>query len=131
MLKLRTVFPYGLNDRIGDEYMTDKGSSIICNKFPSLKRHSKHSRVRTKARISHDLLVKHFPYIVMESIKTNRRNTMNLIRTLLSSLNKASYKKLGDVINDFLFKTHDDFLFSCCIGYHFGSYLETYSDSQT
>ena len=46
-LKLRT---YGLNDRIGNEYIVDKGNSIICNKFLSLKRHSKHSRVRTKSK---------------------------------------------------------------------------------
>ena len=112
MLKLRTVFPYGLNDRIGNEYMVDKGNSIICNKFPSLKRHNKHSRVRTKDRISHNLIVDHFPYIIMESIKTNHRNTMNLIRVLLASLNKSNYKKIGDTINDFLLNKHDNFLYS-------------------
>ena len=48
----------------------------------------------------------------MESIKTNRRNTMNLIRVLLSSLKKVSYKKLGEIINDFLQNKHDNFLFS-------------------
>ena len=112
MLKLRTVFPYGLNDRIGNECMTNKGNSIICHNFPSLKRHKKHSRVRTKSKISHDLVVDHFPYIVMESIKTNRRNTMNLIRVLLSSLNKSSYKKLGDIITDFLLDKNENFLYS-------------------
>ena len=112
MLKLRTVFPYGLNDRVGNEYMTDKGNSIIYNEFPALKRYSKHSRVRTKTKVSHNLIVDHFPYIIMESIKTNRRNTMNLIRVLLASLNKSSYKKLGDIINDFLLDKHDQFLYS-------------------
>ena len=48
----------------------------------------------------------------MESIKTNRRNTMNLIRVLLSSLRKTLYKKLGDVVNDFLNDRSDSFLFS-------------------
>lgn len=112
MLKLRTVSPFGLNDRIGNEYMPDKGNNIICKRFPSLKRHNKHSRVRTKTTVSHNLIVDHFPYIVMDSIKTNLRNTMNLIRVLLSSLNRASYKKLGDVINDFLLDKHENFLYS-------------------
>ena len=112
MLKLRTVFPYGLNDRVGNEYMTDRGNSIISTQFPSLKRHNNHFRVRTKNYVSRDLIIKHFPYIVMESIKTNRRNTMNLIRVLLSSLAKADYKKLGDIINDYLINKYDDFLFS-------------------
>ena len=48
----------------------------------------------------------------MESIRTDRRNTMNLIRVLLSSLNKSSYKKLGDIVNDFLLEKHDNFPFS-------------------
>jgi hypothetical protein len=112
MLKLRTVFPYGLNDRIGDEYMTDKGNSIINNKFPSLKRHSKHSRKRAKIKVSQNLIIEHFPYIVMESLANERRNTMNLIRVLLSSLGKASYKKLGDIINDFLSEKNENFLYT-------------------
>ena len=112
MLKLRTAFPYGLNARIGNEYMTERGNSIISTQFPSLKRHNKHSRVRTKKYVSRDLIIKHFPYIVMESIKTDRRNTMNLIRVLLSTLTKSNFKKLGDIINDFLITKHDNFLFS-------------------
>ena len=112
MLRLRTVFPYGLNDRIGNEYMTDRGHHVICSQFPPLKRQNNHFRVRTKTRVSNNLLLRHFPYIVMESIRTNRRNTMNLIRVLLSSLNKSSYKKLGDIINDFLLDKHDNFPFS-------------------
>ena len=112
MLKLRTVSPYGLNDRIGDEYMTERGNNIIFTRFPSLKRYNKHVRVRTKAGVSQNLLIDHFPYIIMESIKTDLRNTMNLIRVLLSSLRKSSYKKLGDIINDFLLNKHDNFFFS-------------------
>ena len=112
MLRLRTVFPYGLNDRIGNEYMTDRGDPLICKQFPPLKRNQNHFRVRTKTKVSDNLILSHFPYIVMESIRTNRRNTMNLIRVLLSSLNKPSYKKLGDIINDFLLDKHDNFPFS-------------------
>ena len=112
MLKLRTVFPYGLNDRIGNEYMTDRGDALICHQFPSLKRNNKHFRIRTKSIVSQNLVLDHFPYIVMESIRTDRRNTMNLVRVLLSSLKKSSYKKLGDIINDFLLDKNDNFPFS-------------------
>ena len=38
MLTLQTVFPYGLNDRVGDEYMTEKDSRVVGNKFLPLKR---------------------------------------------------------------------------------------------
>ena len=42
MLTLRTVYPYGLNDRVGDEYMTNREPRIMGIKFPSLKRSINH-----------------------------------------------------------------------------------------
>ena len=111
MLKLRTVYPYGLNDRVGDEYMTDRKNAIVFSKFPPLKRQCDHHRVRTKHTVIPNLILDHFPYIIMESIKTNRRNTMNLIRVLLSSLRKSHLKKVGYIFSDFLDSKSDNFLF--------------------
>ena len=31
MLELRTIFPYGLNDRIGDEFKTDNKHMLLLN----------------------------------------------------------------------------------------------------
>ena len=33
MLKLQTVYPYGLNDRVGDKYMTQRESRVVDNMF--------------------------------------------------------------------------------------------------
>ena len=33
MLTLQTVYPYGLNDRLGDEYIAEKDSRVVGNKF--------------------------------------------------------------------------------------------------
>ena len=41
MLELRTIFPYGLNDRIGGEFRTDNKHINVAAKFSSLPR--KHS----------------------------------------------------------------------------------------
>ena len=38
MLLLQTVYPYGLNDRVGDEYMAEKDSRVIGIKFLPLHR---------------------------------------------------------------------------------------------
>ena len=38
MLTLQTVYPYGLNDRVGDEYMAEKNSRVVVNKFLPLHR---------------------------------------------------------------------------------------------
>ena len=42
MHELRTIFPYGLNDRIGDEFKTDNKHINVAAKFSSFQR--KHSR---------------------------------------------------------------------------------------
>ena len=42
MHELRTIFPYGLNNRIGDEFKTDNKYINVAAKFSSLLR--KHSR---------------------------------------------------------------------------------------
>ena len=90
MLRLRTVFPYGLNDRVGDEYMAEKDLSIVCSRFPSLKRMKEQQKVRTKLSVSSTLLIDNFIYIINESLRTNLKNTMNLVRVLLTSLKKSS-----------------------------------------
>ena len=38
MLTLQTVYPYGLNDRVGDKYMAEKDSRVVGNKFLPLHR---------------------------------------------------------------------------------------------
>ena len=112
MLKLRTVFPHGLNDRIGDDYMSDKDLCNIYSKFPPLKRVKDRHRIRSKNYISSQFISKHFIYILNESFRTNLKNTMNLIRTLLSSLRKSSCKLLLDSINEYLLSKHDSYLYT-------------------
>ena len=38
MLTLQNVYPYGLNDRVGDEYMAKKQSRVVNNKLLPLHR---------------------------------------------------------------------------------------------
>ena len=38
MLKLRTVYPYGLNNQLEDEYKKDDTIVLAGNKFPTLSR---------------------------------------------------------------------------------------------
>ena len=36
MITLQTVYPYGLNDTVSDEYMAEKESRVVGNKFVPL-----------------------------------------------------------------------------------------------
>ena len=45
MLKLRTIYPYGLNDRLEDEYKKENTRVLVGNKFPRVPRnHDRLSR---------------------------------------------------------------------------------------
>ena len=37
MKTLRTIHPYGLNDRVGDDFMREKATERIGSKFPTIK----------------------------------------------------------------------------------------------
>ena len=111
MLKLRTVFPFGLNDRVGDEYMAGRGNTDIASKFPSLKRSGNRYRIRTKSPTSSKFICDNFIYIMNESFRNDLKNSMNLTRVLLSSLKKSFCKRLAEIINDFLANKHDSYIF--------------------
>ena len=57
MLKLQTVYPFGLNDRIGDEYMENRNHDNVFSKFPLLKKIKEHFKIRTKYDTSNTFVV--------------------------------------------------------------------------
>lgn len=112
MLKLRTVYPHGLNDRIGDEYMSERDNSNIYSKFPPLKKVKEGLKIRTKNTTSNNFILDNFMYIINESLRTDLKNTMNLVRVLLSSLKIVHCRILYDRITAYLSEKHESFLFS-------------------
>ena len=109
MRKLRTVYPFGLNARTGDEYMQEKDNDNIFSKFPSLIRRKDWHKTRTKNTASNTFIVDQFIYIINESLCTNIINTINLIRVLLTSLKKSQCRTLIDRIDDYLSAKHDNY----------------------
>ena len=112
MLKLQTVYPFGLNDRIGDEYMENRNHDNVFSKFPPLKKIKERFKIRTKYDTSNTFVVDNFIYIINESIRTNLKNTMNLIRVLLSSMKRSHCRILYDKITASLSEKHDNYPFS-------------------
>ena len=112
MLKLRTVYPFGLNDRIGDEYIQTRNHDHIFSKFPPLIKIKERHKIRAKYDTSNTFIVDHFLYIINDSLRTNLPNTMNLVRVLLSSVKKSNCRILFDKITSFLSEKHDSYRFS-------------------
>ena len=109
MLKLRTVFPYGLNDRIGDEYKTDQFQHAIASRFPPLKR--SHPRIkRGISRKGHNT-VTHTVFLkkLNNLLQNNLHDSLNFIRFSLASMKKSELKLLADLVNDEMVYKPSDF----------------------
>lgn len=109
MLKLRTVYPYGLNDRIGNEYRS-VANAPIGSYFPTLKRHSNYGN-RTRRTSIDDFNIAFFIKNIDMALNKNIKIGMNYIRTLLTSLKKSNLKKVGVIINDYLMRQGEKFPF--------------------
>jgi len=108
-LKLRTVYPYGLNDMIGDEYRHNV-TSPIGTYFPSLPRNdTTHVRKRFSNKINQPLdnFMHDFDYI----LRNNLPSAMNFSRIYISSLKRSRLRSLGDIINDYLARQSGKFPF--------------------
>ena len=92
--------------------MPEKDNSNVNSTFPTLKRMSVRHRVGSDIFTFNYFIGKNFVYIINESLRNNLRNTMNLIRILLSCLKKSTYKHLFDSITDYLSDKRDSFWFS-------------------
>ena len=55
MLTLQTVYPYGLNDRVGDKYMAEKDSAVVGNQ--SLQLHHQYKRPGIITQISNLIIL--------------------------------------------------------------------------
>ena len=112
MLELRTIFPYRLNDRIGDEYKKVDAHFAVGKRFLTLKRnYPRLSRGKNRTginKLSCDNFLLQLDRILMSDIK----EALNFIRKSLSSLNKKELKKLGEIISDKLNNVDNDFQFS-------------------
>jgi len=89
MLKLRTVFPYGLNDKIGSEYKVET-RSCIARRFPPLTRNFSRISRRANRKSSNGLSAKDFYCKLQEFLVSNIKDSLNFIRVygkVLSMLN--------------------------------------------
>ena len=95
---LRTAYPYGLNDLIG-ESSSKNDIDCVGIKFPALNR--KYSRIRgIKHSLVNKLSGKDFLYQLNRHLIFNLPNAMNFIRSNVSVLNKSSLRDIANVIDE-------------------------------
>ena len=75
-----SVYPYGLNDKLCDDFMKDPAKDKIDLKFPSLKQHFDRGDRRLKRfseiKFTHDTFLK----ILEEILNKDIKSAMNFVR---------------------------------------------------
>ena len=110
ILKLRTAFPYGLNDKIGEDVQRNDDKPVGIS-FPSLKRNKNHP-VRSKNHaFSKNNSVKSFLNLFKNKLINDLKSCLNFGRSIISSLSKSKLKELAILLNDFITDQTEDFLY--------------------
>lgn len=98
--QLRTLYPYGLNDRIGDEYKNDETHCLVGKRFPPLSRNNP----RIGRGLSHNNSFSLEPSIFIKNLKhklsNDLVNTPNFVRVTLLKFKKTILKKIATLLHD-------------------------------
>ena len=111
MLKLRTVYPYGLNHDTGKNL--NRGDRIVGLEFPKLsstvkQSNNRHTRgVMNNHRPQFD--VDQFLLFLHEDLQDDIQNVPNKVRILTGRLKKKDSKALVDKLQDYLGSTDTDY----------------------
>ena len=116
MHELRTIFPYGLNDRIEEEFKTDNKHINVAAKFSSLPgKYSRTNRGKNHKGVPR-LLPQQFVKDLNQMLNTSIKDAPNFIRVSISSMKKSYLKITHQLLSTKLYDSPSDFIFS--IYYH-------------
>ena len=109
ILTFQAVYPYGLNDRVGDPYATEKESRVVGNKFLPL--HSLYKRPDynyCKIKLDNSFLKQNFVKILNTHLDPNLKDAGCLIRVPIKFFKKFLKHVCNDVYN-FISRNVDSF----------------------
>ena len=110
MLTLQNVYPYGLNDRVGDEYIPEKESRAVDNKFLPLHRlYNSPDYNYSKIKFDSSFLKLNFVKILITHLDHNLKDAGYFIRISIKSFKKSSLKYVCNDVYDFLSIEVDSF----------------------
>ena len=110
MLTLQTVYPYVLNDRVGDEYMAEKNSRVVGNRFLPLHRLYKHPEYNySKNKLHNSFLKQNFVKILTTNLDPNLKDAGYFIRVSIKSFKNSFLKNICNDVYDFLSSKADPF----------------------
>ena len=100
MLKLKTLYRYGLNDKVGDEHKDNLADTDVGLKFSALERQYECINRGSKHKGTEKLFPNTFFQTFLSMFKIDKlSHLLNFIRTSLSSMKKSSLKIVFDQAN--------------------------------
>ena len=88
-------YPYGLNDRVGDEYMAEKDSRVVANKFLPLPRLYKCPEYNySKNKLDNSFLKQNFVKILTTHLDHNFKDAGYLTSVSIKSFKKSFLKHM-------------------------------------
>ena len=116
MHELRTISPYGLNDRIGDEFNNDNKHINVAAKSSSLPRKCSCANRGKNHKGVPRLLPQQSVKDLNQMLNTSIKDTPNFIRISISGMKKSYLKITHQLLTTKLCHSPSDFIFS--IHYH-------------
>ena len=104
MLTLQTVYHYGLNDRMGDEYLAEKGSRVVGNKFLQL---IVYTNVQIKIKFDNSFSKQNFLKILTTHLDHNLKDASYFIRVSIKSFKMSFLKHVCNNVYHFLSSKED------------------------
>ena len=96
MLTPQTVYPYGLNDRVGDEYMAEKEGRVVSNKFLPLNHLYKCPDYNYfKIKLDNSFLKQNFVKTLNTLFAHNLKDAGYFIRVSIKSFKKSFLKHIS------------------------------------
>ena len=93
MLALQTVYLYGLNDRIVDEYIAEKKNRVLGNKVsPFCRVYKLPDYINSKIKLDNSFLKHSFPKILATSLHYNLKDDECFISVSIKSFKKSFLK---------------------------------------
>ena len=117
MLKLRTVYPFGLNAKIGDEFLRDDDDECISPKFPKLARQFVQGTKGSHLK-QHKMSAESFLNQLDTILNTNIKEAMNFLRTCLHSLSKKVLKNIYMLIDNIIHDRDSNFFIQWYLAVH-------------
>ena len=107
MLKLQTIFPFGLNDTLGDRFKCNSDKKLITRKYPKLDRNFMRL-TKGNHKVINNVTAEKFLEKLKNILNDNVKEAMNFICINLNHFKINVLKKIAVLTEDYIIEEEDN-----------------------